>query len=296
MFRGPIIVERFEGDVLEAQRSLRSILFQKSVIRNASSRDLAAHMLLYLDDLPTCWAIATDWLREELGCHRVDTGFGSAKAEYYYPSYAEAKNKEFDIPSFGNKAVYNYDPGMQALWLGRQPVVFADIKQDKRVSQRLRRRMSGVRTKSKFGSALRTQNGSYGLICADWTQHFAPNKSDLFDCFEYTVADVLSPIIAVAKQISDQSSNCKNIASTSSVVSIADIYSSDPMILDSLTEAENEVARLVVRGLSYKEIARIRGRSFSTIDHQLRSIRHKLSVNSTAELVSLLAKFDNVFH
>ncbi|MFK7853836.1 MAG: helix-turn-helix transcriptional regulator [Granulosicoccus sp.] len=295
MLRGPIIVDRFDGDVFETQRRLRSSLLDNAAIRHNSSRDLAAHMLLYLDDLPMCWSIATHWLRKELGCHRVDTGFGSAQAEYYYPGFAEAKHNEYDIPSFGSAAVYNFDPGMQALWLGERPVIFADIKQDKRVSQRLRIRMSGAGTQSKFGCALRTQHGSYGLICADWTQHLAPNKSDLFDCFEHTATDVLSPIIAIAKQIADEKKNGNNSVATGCVVQDSDRCRSDPMTLDTLTESENEVARLVVRGLSYKEIARIRGRSFSTIDHQLRSIRRKLSVSSTAELVSLLAKKDHTF-
>lgn len=38
-------------------------------------------------------------------------------------------------------------------------------------------------------------------------------------------------------------------------------------------------------GLSYKEVARRLGRSLSTVDHQLRSIRHKLGLPSTARLV-----------
>ena len=49
-----------------------------------------------------------------------------------------------------------------------------------------------------------------------------------------------------------------------------------------------EVARLVATGLSYKEVARRLDRSFSTVDHQLRSIRDKLGARSTARLVHLL--------
>ena len=62
--------------------------------------------------------------------------------------------------------------------------------------------------------------------------------------------------------------------------------------LATLTASEIEVARLVAKGLSYKEIARIRRRSFSTIDHQLRSIRQKTGASSTSALVSLLARTD----
>ena len=55
-----------------------------------------------------------------------------------------------------------------------------------------------------------------------------------------------------------------------------------------LTPAELKVARLVATGLSYKEVARRLDRSLSTVDHQLRSIRDKLGVRSTARLVHLL--------
>ena len=59
------------------------------------------------------------------------------------------------------------------------------------------------------------------------------------------------------------------------------------------TSSEAEVASLVAKGLSYKEIALIRGRSFSTIDHQLRSIRQKTGVSGTSALISLLARMES---
>lgn len=293
MVRGPIIVDRFCGDVFATQRRMRSQLLDHSIIRYKPARDLAAHMLLNIDDLPACWSLATSWLRVELDCHRVDAGFGRPKARDYYPGYAEAKDSNYDIPSFGGSAVYNRDPAMQAMWLGSRPLVFADIKQDRRVTPRLRQRMSGARTKSKFGGALRTQEGSYGLICADWTEHIAPQRSKIYDCFEQTVSDVLSPIIAIAKEIAEQAP--KSIGghqNTDDFAVKAQLFSA-PLDIEILTDSEAEVARLVAQGLSYKEIARIRDRSFSTIDHQLRSIRKKIGVSSTSELVSLLAKVDH---
>jgi DNA-binding CsgD family transcriptional regulator len=59
-------------------------------------------------------------------------------------------------------------------------------------------------------------------------------------------------------------------------------------VLAQLTPAERRVAELVAMGLSYKEVARRLGRSLSTIDHQLRSIRGKVVAASTARLVRLL--------
>lgn len=279
-----------EIDVLGAQRMLRRGLLDDPNIRHKPARDLAAHMLLQLDDLSKCWNIATDWLRAELNCQRVDTGFGHAEAEKYFPGFSEAVNTDYDVPSFGGTAVDNRDPIMQAMWSGSQPVIFADIKQDRRVTPKLRKRMSGARTKSKFGAALRTRNGSYGLICADWTEHLAPHESGLFDCFTQTVQDVLSPIIAVAKDVSETPGF--KAASQHEAVSVFHYGRRGSGALDALTQSEVEVARLVSQGLSYKEIARVRGRSLSTIDHQLRSIRSKMGVSSTSNLISLLANMD----
>lgn len=261
-------------------------------IRYAPARDLAAHMLLHLDDLPGSWSLATHWLRAELGCQRVDTGFGVQLARDYFPGYAEAKNADFDVPSFGASVVDNRDIAMQAMWLEPRPLIFADIKQDRRINLRLRQRLSGARTKSKFAGALRTASGSFGLICADWTEHFVPQNSDLYDCFEQTVADVLSPIIAVAKDISDRARAQWNPHWSGGQPPPPALRLSATDLQTKLTRSEIEVASLVARGLSYKEIARLRGKSFSTIDHQLRSIRSKTGVSSTSALISLLSKVD----
>lgn len=283
--------EDFRGGVFAAQRRLRNRLLDRGMIRQAPARDLAAHMLLHLDDLPGCWSIATTWLRAELACQRVDTGFGRREAKDYFPGFAEAKDADYDVPSFGGgRAVDNRDPAMQAMWLEPHPLIFADIKQDSRITMRLRQRMSGARTKSKFAWALRTEQGSYGLICADWTEHFAPWESGLYDCFEQTAADVLSPIIAVAKEIADQDP-ARRYGNGSYALSQFRGFS-DAGSPARLTGSEIEIAKLVAKGLSYKEIARIRRRSFSTIDHQLRSIRQKMGVSSTSALVSLLARAD----
>lgn len=257
---------------------MRAALLDRPDVRYKPARDLAAHMLLHIDDLTDCWSIAANWLRAELGCHRVDTGFGVQGAVEYHPGFAEAKSEDHDVPSFAGAAVDNRDAMMQAMWREDRPLVYADIKQDNRVSARMRQRMSGARTRSKFAWALRTPQGGYGLICADWTEHLAPVQSGLYDCFEQTVADVLSPIIHVAQGFSAAVTS-RSAAGTLQGVALA-----------RLTPSETEVARLVAKGLSYKEIARVRGRSFSTIDHQLRSIRDKTGANSTAALIHLLSR------
>ena len=141
------------------------------------------------------------------------------------------------------------------------------------------------------GARFDSESYSYGYSFSqelleewDWTEHFAPHDSDIYDCFEQTVADVLGPIIAVSKAIDDHAhrrERAEGGCRLAEGVSVA-----------TLTTSEAEVARLVAKGLSYKEIAQLRGRSFSTIDHQLRSIRQKIGVSSTSALVSLLARID----
>jgi len=291
-WHAPAFAEDFRGDVFAEQRRLRTRLLDRGAIRYAHARDLAAHMLLHLDDLSGCWSIATNWLRAELRCQRVDTGFGMRGARDYFPGFAEARDTDYNVPSFGGKAVDNRDAAMQAMWLDPRPVIFADIKQDSRITMRLRQRLSGARTKSKLAWALRTGRGSYGLICADWTEHFAPWESGLYDCFEQTVVDVLNPIVAVAKEIADRDPTSRNREGPGGHPLTLSMGLSSTARLATLTGSEIEVARLVAKGLSYKEIARIRRRSFSTIDHQLRSIRQKTGVSSTSALVSLLARTD----
>jgi DNA-binding CsgD family transcriptional regulator len=56
-----------------------------------------------------------------------------------------------------------------------------------------------------------------------------------------------------------------------------------------LTPAELKVAWLAASGLPYKLIADRLNKSFSTVDHQLRSIRQKLRVRTYAELAAVLA-------
>jgi DNA-binding NarL/FixJ family response regulator len=58
--------------------------------------------------------------------------------------------------------------------------------------------------------------------------------------------------------------------------------------LEKLSEAEREVARLVVEGLTNGAIAERRGTSLRTVANQLASIFRKLDVRSRAELVTSL--------
>jgi DNA-binding CsgD family transcriptional regulator len=54
--------------------------------------------------------------------------------------------------------------------------------------------------------------------------------------------------------------------------------------LSNLTESEREVATELLRGKSYREIARIRGTKVGTVANQVRSLFRKLGIRSRSEL------------
>ena len=57
---------------------------------------------------------------------------------------------------------------------------------------------------------------------------------------------------------------------------------------ESLTQAETEVARAAVAGLSNREIAKQRGSAARTVAVQLRSIYRKMGISSRTELAALI--------
>jgi DNA-binding CsgD family transcriptional regulator len=62
-----------------------------------------------------------------------------------------------------------------------------------------------------------------------------------------------------------------------------------PRALDSLTNAEREVALLAARGLTNAEIARARGTSLGTVVKQIDAIYKKLGLHSRRELARFLS-------
>ena len=54
----------------------------------------------------------------------------------------------------------------------------------------------------------------------------------------------------------------------------------------NLTESERQVASELLRGTSYKEIARMRGTKVGTVANQVHSIFRKLGIRSRSELAS----------
>ena len=62
-------------------------------------------------------------------------------------------------------------------------------------------------------------------------------------------------------------------------------YTNAPAGRGKLTQAEREVALLVLEGRSNAEIGRLRGRAPRTIANQIARVFRKLGVNSRSELV-----------
>jgi DNA-binding CsgD family transcriptional regulator len=61
-------------------------------------------------------------------------------------------------------------------------------------------------------------------------------------------------------------------------------FPTDGNDLSNLTESEREVATELLRGKSYREIARIRGTKVGTVANQVRSLFRKLEIRSRSEL------------
>ena len=90
--------------LLDTQRRLRRRLFEgPDAIAWRPARELAAQLLLYLDDPAQCWQIAAEWLRDTLDADRVDGGWGgwvgADGRSSGYVVLAEARRTTLALPS-----------------------------------------------------------------------------------------------------------------------------------------------------------------------------------------------------
>ena len=271
-------------DLLARQRELRTTLLDRSRVSWSPARDLAAHLLLHLDDDALCWRIGAQWLREVLDADRVDAGFGSPRQPLYRPQ-VEALRSTRCVPSFVNFTIDATDPGVQRVWYSSRASVFADVSQERSFSPALRRALLEVGGRSKVATALWHHGMPIGLMCADWMERRI-DASDLRCArFHETTGTVIAPVMAAVKSLKEV-----NAEVDEQQVRRTPVYrSAHASSLALLTPAERRVANLAATGMSYKEIARKLDRSFSTVDHQLRSVRTKLGVPSTGRLVRLLS-------
>lgn len=276
-----------DDNILRIQRDLRRRLFEgPGAIRWRPGRELAAQLLLFLDDPQACWRITAEWLRDTLDADRVDGGFGgfvgANGSPRDYVVMAEAQRDSLRLPTVLGLRFDAANPGLRAVWGDAGVAPIADVSQETTFTEDLRVALRAVGTAAKLALPIRDDRRPVGLICADWHREAPRWQSDL--CLELGgfAQHALGPVMAVAARLSMER---VELADSSAHNAAAPRVG----LLAELTPAERKVARLVAMGLSYKEVARELDRSLSTVDHQLRSIRDKLGVRSTARLVRVLS-------
>ena len=240
-------------------------------------RELAAEMLLYLDDPQGCLEACGRRLVEAIGGDRVDAGFSSSSARFYQPAF-EFTRGSTQMRKLGGTPMDAKDPSIASVWASEHVVAFADIRSDQRLNPELRSTLLRAGTERKLAVALRENGKEVGLLCIDATVG-APNWDDFsLEWLDGVAREVLAPILYAVRHLAEEGSEDPSTAllNAASTLSVA------------LTPAERRVARLVLAGFSYKEIALQVNCSTSTVDHHLRSLRGKLGVGSTAKLASEL--------
>lgn len=268
------------SDVLASQRQLRGqLLDRQSAISWRPSRELAAQLLLRLDEPTACLQLSAEWIREAFDVERVDGGYGNPSALTYALASAEARRRDIDVPSLRGVHISNHDPAVIRLWMSTRPIVITNIAQEKLLRSDLRENLLAVRTYSKIAVALQHQGQRFGLLCIDHVERQCDWSAEQYACFESLSREVLGPVLLASSRLGNWADDP---APDSNEVSL-------DTLVQLLTPAEKRVARLAAVGMSYKEIARAVNRSFSTVDHQLRSIRHKMDVTSNARLIKVLS-------
>jgi DNA-binding NarL/FixJ family response regulator len=257
------------------QRELRDRLLQRGRL-HGEERGIAAEMLLYLEDAPSCWLVCANWVMAQTGADRVDGGFASAADRVYTPTI-ERRRDDIQVPSVLGTV---FDAGAEAIrtvWRAECAVVYHDVQDDRRIDEPVRSGLLAAGTRSKIAVAVRDRGRDIGLMCVDSCRAFAWTADD-FDRVNRLTREVIGPVLGAARELADAAGVRTALAALRT-----------PPHGCLLTSAEQRVAQLVLAGCSYKEIAHKLDRACSTIDHQLRSMRQKLGVNSTAKLTRELA-------
>jgi DNA-binding CsgD family transcriptional regulator len=170
------------------------------------------------------------------------------------------------------------DGGVQRVWASRRVVVYRDVAQERGMGERLRASLLGVGSRNILATALRDHGQPVGLTCADWMDCTVDAADSRCLRLQELSDHVLGPIISAARGLEEDAAADAGLDGEATIA------------LRQLTPAERRVAELAATGMSYKEIARRLNRSFSTIDHQLRSVRRKLGARSAGRLVRTLAR------
>jgi DNA-binding CsgD family transcriptional regulator len=283
-----------DDHLLQVQRSLRRCLFEgPGAIRWRPGRELAAQLLLYLDDPRACWRITTEWLRDTLDADRVDGGFGGFMQAGGRPTdyvvLAEAQREASRLPSALGRRFGAANPGLRVLWGPARITAMADVAQERTLTTDLRGTLLSMGTAAKLALPLRDGAEPIGLMCADWHVEAPRWDSEACNQLPALASEALGPLLRSAAQLAQERERQQGLL-LPAPGSTQDCSAAVPPDLGALTPAELKVAHLASTGLTYKEIARHLDRSLSTVDHQLRAVRDKLGVRSTARLVHVLSE------
>lgn len=269
--------------VLFSQKALkRELLDEPGAIRFSPARELAACMLLSIDSAEGCWTESLDFLRKSLGADRADGGFACPGDSSYLPGFAECL-ADVDIPSLRGMVVNNQAAAARRIWSSAHPLAQDLTSNDCIFDQALREYFVSIGTVGKMTTAIACRGLPIGFVCADRMGVTSAWRSTDYDRFESITQDVMAPILLAARRLSKPSSMRPHAGDTTAL---------PRALLNSLSRAEMQVCRLAAQGLSYKEIADRINRSFSTVDHHLRTIRSKLGFRSTSRMVSELGRVD----
>lgn len=261
-------------DMIGSQRLLRRQLLDcPSAIKRKQARELAAEMLLYLDDSKACWQICVAWLLVSMHGERSDGGFLSCHDGLYQPMVESLCCDNVPLPSILQSKIPLTEPGITVTLSSPHSVVYSDMTNDPRISFQLRRQMISLGTLRKLATVVRNRANHIGLLCVDRAVRSPDWTSEECQIFEDVIKDVVEPILGAAYDLD----NGRHVD--------GDVHNGTEPNAPRLTAAEIEVARLVCAGYSYKEIARALGRPLFTVDHQLRRIREKFKVKSTSKLI-----------
>ncbi|MET3604485.1 hypothetical protein ABIC99_002301 [Sphaerotilus sulfidivorans] len=114
------------AELLRLQRLWRErLLGGAGATRWRPGREIAAELLLHLDDEAACWHRAADWLRDLLDADRVDGGPGGfvdpAEGNRSYQPQAEMQREPGLLPTVLGLRFEATDPGLQAVWQRPEP-------------------------------------------------------------------------------------------------------------------------------------------------------------------------------
>jgi len=259
--------------VLSTQRHLRADLLDRaSTLPWAPARDLAAHLLLSVDDPGACWSMGVRWLRDRFDVDRVEGGACQDEDGLYSLGAAQACRENELVPSVRGLRVPMRSAVLRVLSGLSGPLVLEEISQASVLEHGLRTALIDVGTQVKIASSLHFEGVTFGFLCMDHVLR-APRITTLqHDHFQLVTGVVLGRILGASHRLAQSGPSVDG-----------------PLPEELLTPAERRVLALLASGLGYKRIAQHLGRSVHTVDHQLRSIRTKLKVRTNMQLIGLLS-------